>query len=437
MKLNNCVATTPRYQQTRNGSQITRWNKTSGKQFNGWRPTPISISLKGIMSKMIPLSVPSIHGNEWTYVKECLETGWVSSAGRYVDEFERKTSEYMGARYAIACVNGTSALHISLILAGVRAGDEVIVPTLTFIAPVNVVRYLNADPVFMDSDEFYNIDIEKTIRFIKEETRFENAVTINRATNKRITAIIPVHVFGNAVNLEPLVDICKERNIRIVEDASESLGTYYKEGALAPAHCGTVGDFGCLSFNGNKIITTGGGGMILTSDSNLAEKAMYLTTQAKDDEKRYIHNEIGYNFRLTNIQAAMGVAQLEQLPSFLEIKKKNFSNYKKIINNIPGLHLVDGPDYAENNLWMYALQLDKRVYGIDRDELMAYLAGKDIETRPVWYLNHLQKPYKRYQCYKIEIAYRMQEITLNMPCSLDLTDKVIKKIVETLSYGKL
>jgi perosamine synthetase len=399
--------------------------------------TPISISLKGIMSKMIPLSVPSIHGNEWSYVKECIETGWVSSAGRYVDEFERKTSEYTGSRHAIACVNGTSALHISLILAGVRAGDEVIVPTLTFIAPVNVVRYLNADPVFMDSDEFYNINIEKTIRFIKEETRFENAITINRATNKRITAIIPVHVFGNAVDLEPLVDICKERNIRIVEDASESLGTYYKEGTLAPTHCGTVGEFGCLSFNGNKIITTGGGGMILTSDSNLAEKAMYLTTQAKDDEKRYIHNEIGYNFRLTNIQAAMGVAQLEQLPSFLEIKKKNFANYRNIINKIPGLHLADGPGYAENNLWMYALQLDKRVYGKDRDELMAHLSGMGIETRPVWYLNHLQKPYKIYQCYKIEIAYRMQEKTLNIPCSVDLTDKVITGIVETLNYEKL
>ena len=249
------------------------------------------------------------------------ETGWVSSAGRYVDEFERKTSEYMGARHAIACVNGTSALQISLILAGVRAGDEVVIAHLDIHCSSQCGPLPERRTCVHGFECFYNINIEKTIQFIKEETRFENSVTINRVTNKRITAIIPVHVFGNAVNLEPLVDICKERNIRIVEDATESLGTYYKEGKLAPAFCGIVGDFGCLSFNGNKIITTGR----WRDDSDLKFKSggkLYLTTQAKDDEKRYIHNEIGYNFRLTNIQAAMGVAQLEQLPSFLEIKKK-------------------------------------------------------------------------------------------------------------------
>ena len=381
---------------------------------------------------MIPLSIPSIQGNEWQYVKECLDTGWVSSAGKYVDLFEQKICEYTGSKHAIACVNGTSALQISLQLAGVKAGDEVIVPTITFIAPVNTVRYLNATPIFMDADEFYNIDIEKTIRFLEEETHFENGYTINRSTGKRIAAIIPVHVFGNAVNLEPLAEICDNRNIRIVEDATESLGTRYRKDYLAGRHCGTVGDIGCLSFNGNKIITTGGGGMILTDNVELAERARYLTTQAKDDTTRYIHNEVGYNFRMTNVQAAMGVAQLEQLPGFLKAKENTFRSYEEKINSIPGLKIANVPEYADNNHWMIAMQIDKEIYGKDRETVMAHLAENGIETRPVWYLNHLQKPYKNCQTYKIEKALELAEKTLNIPCSVDLLEKQIDTIVECL-----
>jgi aminotransferase in exopolysaccharide biosynthesis len=383
---------------------------------------------------MIPLSVPSIQGNEWKYIKECLDTEWVSSAGKYVDLFEQNIAEYTGAKYAIACVNGTAALHISLLLAGVEPESEVIVPTLTFISPVNVVRYCNAYPVFMDADDFYNIDIEKTIQFIKEKTIFRDGFTYNRKTNRKISAIIPVHIFGNAVDMEKLVPICKERNVKIIEDASESLGTVYTKGKFSGRHTGTIGETGCLSFNGNKIITTGGGGMIVTNNEKLAKKAKYLTTQAKDDEVRCINNEVGYNYRLTNIQASLGVAQLEQLSKYLEIKKSNYQRYKSKIDKIPGLHLAETPDYAENNHWMYALQIDKDVYGKDIEQLMGYLLENQIQTRPVWYPNHLQKPYKGCQSYKIEKATKLWEIMLNIPCSVSIKDCNINYIVKILNW---
>ncbi len=385
------------------------------------------------MSKLIPLSVPSIKGNEWKYVKECLDTEWISSAGKYVNLFERKIAEYTGARYAVATVNGTAALHISLIIAGVKDGDEVIVPSLTFIAPINAVKYVNANPVFMDSDNYYNIDSEKTIEFIKNETEFKNGFTYNKKTGNRISAIIPVHVFGNAVWLDELVPLCKERNIKVIEDSNESLGTKYTKGNFAGKHTGTVGDLGTVSFNGNKIITTGGGGMILTDSEEYAEKAKYLTTQAKDDEIRYVHNEIGYNYRMTNVIAAIGVAQLEVLDEYIAIKKATFEKYEIEIKNIDGLDVVDVPDYADNNYWMLALQIDKNKYPLDREGLMKKLKKHNIQTRPIWYPNHLQKPYVECQSYKIENTLKLVEQTLNIPCSVNITDNEIELVIEKLS----
>ena len=385
------------------------------------------------MSKLIPISVPTIQGNEWKYIKECLDTGWVSSAGKYVDKFEEEICRFTGTKYAVACVNGTAALHVSLRLVGVQPTDEVIVPTLTFISPVNAVRYLNAEPIFMDADDYYNIDAQKTIRFIKDESEFKNGFSYNKKTGKRISAIIPVHVFGNAVNLEELTAICTERNIKVIEDATESLGTIYTKGRFTGKHTGTTGDIGCFSFNGNKIITTGGGGMIVTNNEEYAKRARYLTTQAKDDQVRYVHNEIGYNYRLTNIQAALGVAQLEKLPEYLKIKRNNFYTYKEKINKIPGLNLAEMPDYADNNHWMYALQIDKVKYGKDREKLMQYLSEKGIQTRPVWYLNHLQKPYKDCQTYKIEKAIELWENTLNIPCSIVLNEYEVNYVLKKLT----
>jgi len=380
----------------------------------------------------IPLSVPSLKGNEWQYVKECIETEWVSSAGKYVDLFEQKIAEYTGSKYAIACVNGTAALQVSLRLAGVGAGDEVLISTLTFIASVNAITYNNAKPIFMDADKYYNIDAEKTIEFIKNETVFKNGFTYNKKTNNKIIAIIPVHVWGNACWLDELIELCNKQNIAIVEDAAESLGTFYNAGKYKGKHTGTIGKLGSLSFNGNKIITAGGGGMILTDDESLAEKAKYLSTQAKDDPIRYIHDEIGYNFRLTNIQAALGVAQLEQLPAILKRKKEIYDFYQSKIKDTDGLSLSNPPDYADNNHWLNLLQIDKKVYNEDREELMKRLEGNGIQTRPVWKLNHEQKPYKDCQYYKIERAFSLVEKSLCLPSSMNLNFSSIKIIIKNL-----
>ena len=381
----------------------------------------------------IPLSTPSLNGNEMQYVKECIDTEWVSSAGKYVELFERKIAEYTGSKYAIACVNGTAAIQVSLRLAGVEPGDEVIVPTLTFIASVNAINYCNATPIFMDADNYYNIDTEKTIEFINDETVFKNGFTYNKNTGKKISAILPVHVWGNACLFDELIELCKERNIAVVEDASESLGTFYNKGKYKGKHAGAIGKLGCLSFNGNKIITTGGGGMILTDDVALAEKAKYLTTQAKDDPIRYIHDEIGYNFRLTNIQAALGVAQLEQLPVILQRKKDIYDFYQTELEGLDGLTISNTPDYADNNHWMNLLQIDIDIFGEDREELMKRLEGKGIQTRPIWKLNHEQKPYKNCQYYKIEKAIKLLRNSLCLPSSSNLTIENLNKIMHKLS----
>ena len=384
------------------------------------------------MSK-IPLSAPSLNGNELEYLKECIDTEWVSSAGKYVELFEKNITEYTGSKYAVACVNGTSALQLSLILAGVTQGDEVIVPALTFIAPINAISYNNATPIFMDADRFYNIDSEKTISFIKNETTYKNGATYNKKTNKKISAIVPVHVWGNACWLDELIFLCNERNIAVVEDSSESLGTFYNSGNYAGKHTGTIGKIGCLSFNGNKIITTGGGGMILTDDLDLYEKAKYLTTQAKDDPIRYIHNEIGYNFRLTNIQSAVGVAQLKQLPDFIKRKKEIYRQYQKSLDKIEGLFLSSVPKYAKNNHWLNILQIDTSLYGNDREGIMRKLEENEIQTRPVWALNHLQKPYRNCQHYKIKNAISLVEKSLCLPSSSNLANENLNKIIGLLS----
>jgi len=385
------------------------------------------------MSNYIPLSVPSLNGNELQYVKDCIDTEWVSSAGNYVDLFEKNIAKYKGSKFAIACASGTAAIQVSLRLAGVEPGDEVIVPTLTFIASVNAISYSSATPVFMDADNYYNIDSEKTIEFINNQTVFKNGFTYNKKTNKKISAILPVHVWGNACWFDELIDLCEKRNISVVEDACESLGTFFNNGKYKGKHTGTIGKLGCLSFNGNKIITTGGGGMILTDDESLKEIAKYLTTQAKDDPIRFVHNEIGYNFRLTNIQAALGVAQLEQLPAILKRKKEIYSCYQSTIENIDGLSLSKVPDYAENNHWLNLLQIDSQVYGEDRETLMKRLEDNGIQTRPVWKLNYKQNPYIDCQNYKIENANNLLKNSLCLPSSSNLTKNNLEKVLNQLN----
>jgi len=384
------------------------------------------------MKKYIPLSVPEIGGNEWRYVKECLDSGWVSSAGRFVEDFEHKIAERLGIKYAVACVNGTAALHTALLIAGVSNGDEVIVPTVTFIAPVNAVKYTGADCVFMDCDNYLNIDAGKIKEFMRKHCDYRNGILTDRRGGKKVKAVLPVHVFGHPVDIESLMEVCKGYNLRVIEDATESIGSYYLSGRYKGRYAGTIGDIGCLSFNGNKLITTGGGGMLITNDKKTAEKARYLTTQAKDDDMRYIHNEIGYNYRLSNIQAAMGLAQLERLPEFIEIKRANFIRYGKALSGIRGLRMLEEPPYGFSNYWFYSVLIDKRKFGMSADELMGRLAKKGIQTRPLWRLNHKQIPYKGCAAYDIVNADIYSRQVLNLPCSLGLSEGDIKYIAKEI-----
>lgn len=382
---------------------------------------------------MIPLSAPCIRGNAWTYVKECLDTGWVSSAGKYVERFESEFARYVGARRAVACVNGTSALQISLLLAGVARGDRVIVPTVTFIAPVNAVRYLGAEPIFLDCDEYYNLPAARVVEFLDTECERRPDGVYERASGCRVAAVLPVHVFGNAVGLDDLVPACTALGIPVIEDATESLGTRYTQGRYAGRHTGTIGRLGCFSFNGNKIITTGGGGMIVTDDDALADRARYLTTQAKDDEVRFVHGDVGYNFRLTNLQAALGVSQLELLPEFLAAKRDHYAAYRQALSALEGLRIGDVPPYADNNCWMIPLQVDATAYGRDRDAIIADLQRAGIQTRPLWQLNHLQKPYRGTRAWRIDHAPRLLESTVNLPCSVDLDPVARQQVIEALA----
>lgn len=381
----------------------------------------------------IPLSVPVLRGREWEYVKECLDTGWVSSAGSFVNRFEKEFASYVGSRHAIACASGSAALHVSLLLAGVKAGDEVLVPSLTFIASVNAIRYCGAEPVFFGCDEFYNLDGAALFSFLESETERREAGLFNRRTGRRIAALLPVHVFGNAVALPDWLARCRELGLPVVEDAAESLGTRYHS-SHGGRHTGALGLLGAFSFNGNKIMTTGGGGMIVTDSDELARKARYLTTQAKDDEVRFVHEEVGYNYRMTNVQAAMGLAQLEQMPAFLRRKREVYEAYREGLAGVSSLEIGPVPAYATNNHWMPCLQIAAS-YGEDREALMARLQSAAIQTRPVWLPNHRQTPYRACHRVSVESADALWEKTLNLPCSTDLSDAQIERVLKELRRG--
>lgn len=387
------------------------------------------------MSDFIPLSVPHIRGQEWDFVKECLDGEWVSSAGPFVDRFEKEFAEYVGAPFAIACSSGTAALHVALLLAGVKPGDLVLAPTLTFIASINAVQYCGAEPVFLDCDEHYNLEPAKVTEFVKQECVQRGGSLVHKQSGRRVAALLPVHVFGNAVNLEPLLSLAEELGIPVVEDAAESLGTRYLPKAgprTGGKHTGTLGLLGAFSFNGNKIITTGGGGMLVTQSEALARRAKYLTTQAKDDEARFVHHEVGFNYRLTNVQAAIGSAQLAKLPDYLAKKAAIFEGYVKGLSGVPGLRLGSTPGYASNNHWMPCLQIHAEEFGEDREELMKRLGEARIQARPVWELNHRQKPYRACLHGALEQAEFLHKVTLNVPCSVGLSKEQQSRVIEEI-----
>ncbi len=382
--------------------------------------------------KNISLHEPIFSGLEKKYLNDCLDSSWVSTSGKYIKKFENAIKKFLDVKHAIACNSGTSSLHISLILAGVKAKDEVIVPTVTFIAPINTVRYIDANPIFMDCDNYLNIDMDKTIEFLKKETIYKNGFTINKKSKRIIKAIIVVHVYGNAVNLEKIKGLCSKRNIKIIEDSSESLGTIYSGKIIQSKHTGTIGDIGCLSFNGNKIITSGGGGMILLNSDQLAKKARYLIKQAKDDELCFIHNSVGYNYAMTNIHAAIGFAQFQKIREVLRKKRNTHKLYSNLLMDNKNTSLLFAPEYSESNYWLNILML-KRPLKSKKNKLMNLLIKNKIDVRPIWQLNHLQKEYKNCQKYKITNAYKMINSSICLPSGYNLMENDLKRIVEIIN----
>lgn len=385
-----------------------------------------------INNKIIPLSVPNLSLDILENVKETIETGWVSTGGRFISDFENKMAKYVGVKRAVACQSGTAGIHLALNVLGVEPGDEVIVPTLTFIAAVNPVKYLGAEPVFMDCDDTLNMDMDKLEEFLENECEYIDGKVINKKTKKQIKAIVTVHVFGNPVNMEKLMEIKEKYNLKLIEDATEALGSFYLEGKYANRHCGTIGDIGVFSFNANKIITTGGGGMVVSNNQELLDRVAFLGVQAKTNPLYFIHDEIGYNYRMTNIQAAFGTDQIDRLEDFIKTKIENYNIYKVEIEKIKGLRILPFKEGTRSNHWFYSIIVDEKAYGMDRDELLKRLNDANIQSRPLWGLIHKQKPYLNNQGYKIENAYFYEKNLINVPCSSNLTAEEVGKVISEI-----
>jgi perosamine synthetase len=375
------------------------------------------------------LIVPEIRGNEWKYVKECLDTNWVSSVGSYVDQFERMTAEQAGTEFAIATVNGTAALHIALLLAGVQANDEVLVSTLTFIAPANAIRYVGAWPVFIDAEPKYlQMDAARVVDFLENECSWERQELRNRRTGRRVKAIVPVHILGHPVDMDPIMAVAEKYSLPVIEDATEGLGARYRGKSL-----GSIGQVGCFSFNGNKILTTGGGGMLVTNDSDWAARARYLTTQAKDDPIEYVHHAVGYNYRLTNLLAAMGCAQMEQLDRFVDAKRQIAKRYQESLASHPGIRLPEEAEWAFSTFWMYTVLIDEKQSGIDSRRLLRELNAKKIQTRPLWQPIHrspAHDPSGSPNCPNAEFIHGQ---AISLPCSVGLSPSAQNQVIEAIA----
>ncbi len=359
----------------------------------------------------VALHAPEFAGNERRYLLECVDSTFVSSVGPFVDEFERKLAEFTGSRYAIAVVNGTAALHVALRLAGVQANDEVLVPALTFVATANAVLYCGAHPHFVDSDpETLGVDVIALRTYLEKTTMMEAGRCVNRRTHRVIRALVPMHTFGHPVDMVGLSAIAQDFGIEIVEDAAESLGSYYRG-----VHTGTIARLGILSFNGNKVITTGGGGAILTNDPELARRAKHLTTTAKVPHRwEYVHDESGYNYRMPNINAALGCAQLERLPIMLAAKRRLFDAYERALTNVPEVGLVREPEGCRSNYWLQAIMLCPSHAG-ERDAVLAATNDAGLMTRPVWRLLHRLAPFAACAQMELSGAQLIESRLINIP----------------------
>lgn len=361
----------------------------------------------------VALHEPRFAGNEWAYLKDCLDSTFVSSVGRYVDRFEADLAAYTGARHAVAVVNGTAALHVALQLAGVQEGDEVLVPALTFVATANAVAYCGATPHFVDSEErTLGLDPQALRDYLLVATEMRDGNCINRATGRVIRAVIPMHAFGHPLDIEGVLKLARDFHLEVVEDATESLGS-----TIHGKHTGTFGRMGVLSFNGNKVITTGGGGAILTDDPELAKHAKHLTTTAKLPHRwAYVHDEIGYNYRLPNINAALGCAQLEQLAGFVESKRRLHQRYQVAFAGIAEARILAEPTGCLSNYWLQTLLLEESAAGL-RDELLQATNDTGLMTRPIWELMSRLPPYRACQQMALPVAESLERRVINLPSS--------------------
>lgn len=384
-----------------------------------------------MQNSFIPLSVPNFSGRERNYVDEAIDTQWVSTAGAFISRFEAAMAKRVGVPQACACQSGTAGLHLCLRHFGVGLGDLVLVPTLTFIATVNAVMYQYAEPVFFDCDDHMCINAAQVEDYLTHMCRVENGRTIEISSGKTVKAIIPVHVFGDHCDMDRLMQLAEDYHLYVIEDATESLGGTFVKGAYKGRNTGTVGHAGVYSFNGNKIITTGGGGMVVSRDAVAVEHMRYLSQQAKDDSVYFIHEEYGYNYRMTNLQAALGLAQLEQLDRFLEIKRQNYHRYCDVLSKCGYGHMQPFGSGDASNHWYYSFVLNEPSRE-KRDELIQFLSGRKIQTRPIWKLNHTQTPFQHFQAMNCSNALNLYNRVINIPCSTSLTQEQISHVCQEL-----
>ncbi len=365
----------------------------------------------------IPLHEPQFGGNEWQYVKECLDTGWVSTAGKYVERFEQELTNYTQVKFAVAVINGTAALHICLKLIEVEPNDEVLIPALTFIATANAVIYCGAVPHFVDSEKkTLGIDPQKLNEYLHEIAEVREGHCWNKKTGRRIQAIVPMHTFGHPVDMDPLIALSQQFKIAVVEDAAESLGSYYKK-----RHTGHWGAVSALSFNGNKVVTTGGGGAILTNNADMAKRAKHLTTTAKTPHPwEYIHDQVGYNYRLPNLNAALGCAQLEQLPGFIKEKRALAETYRQAFESIKGIHFFTEMESVRSNYWLNVLLLDDA--SADQCDALLDLANRNgIMMRPAWTLMHQLPMFEQFPRMDLRVAENIAKRLVNIPSSVSIS----------------
>lgn len=384
------------------------------------------------MASFIPLSVPNFQGNEKEYVNEAVVSEWVSTGGSKVGDFENAIAHYVGMPRAVACNSGSSGLHLAAMVAGLGKGDEVLVPTLTFIAAVNpTTRYVGAEPVFIGCDDSLCMDPAAAERFCAERCELQGERLIDKATGAHVKAIVVVHVFGNMADMPAFLALAEKYHLILIEDATEALGTHYTEGPLKGKFAGTIGDVGVYSFNGNKIITTGAGGMVVSNHPDWAEHAKHLSTQAKADELQFLHDEVGYNYRMTNLQAALGLAQIEELEGFIAHKHAMWQMYKDALDGKNGYRILDFDENGVHpNKWFYSLYLEDDRH--DRDSLIAALQKEKIQTRPVWALIHEQADYPGSQAYGLEKAEEYRKRIVNLPCSTNLTREDCQRVIDLL-----